>query len=94
MHLSASSVSLICVPCCSHSHLIAQPGPGDFEEPIAFDGSRMSKEEDSIWFRPTLLQDSGLYACVIRYAFHLVTVESMISQVAVLYTYLTYSPRA
>lgn len=42
-------------------------GPGDFEEPIAFDGSRMSKEEDSIWFRPTLLQDSGLYACVIRY---------------------------
>lgn len=61
-------------------------GPGDFEEPIAFDGSRMSKEEDSIWFRPTLLQDSGLYACVIRYAFHLVTVESMISQVAVLYT--------
>nr|5WY8_B Chain B, Interleukin-1 receptor accessory protein-like 1 [Homo sapiens] len=41
-------------------------GPGDFEEPIAFDGSRMSKEEDSIWFRPTLLQDSGLYACVIR----------------------------
>ena len=49
-------------------------------------GSRMSKEEDSIWFRPTLLQDSGLYACVIRYAFHLVTVQSMISQVAVLYT--------
>ncbi|KAI4554248.1 hypothetical protein MJG53_019547 [Ovis ammon polii x Ovis aries] len=43
-------------------------GPGDFEEPIAFDGSRMSKEEDSIWFRPTLLQDSGLYACVIRKA--------------------------
>lgn len=45
-------------------------GPGDFEEPIAFDGSRMSKEEDSIWFRPTLLQDSGLYACVIRYSFN------------------------
>ncbi|XP_069059599.1 interleukin-1 receptor accessory protein-like [Pleurodeles waltl] len=41
-------------------------GPGDFEEPIAFDGSRMSKEDDSIWFRPTLTQDSGLYACVIR----------------------------
>ncbi|XP_019384696.1 PREDICTED: interleukin-1 receptor accessory protein-like 1 isoform X2 [Crocodylus porosus] len=41
-------------------------GPGDFEEPIAFDGTRMSKEEDSIWFRPTLVQDSGLYACVIR----------------------------
>ncbi|KAG8508101.1 Interleukin-1 receptor accessory protein-like 1 [Galemys pyrenaicus] len=45
-------------------------GPGDFEEPIAFDGSRMSKEEDSIWFRPTLLQDSGLYACVIRQTEH------------------------
>lgn len=42
-------------------------GPGDFEEPIAFDGTRMSKEEDSIWFRPTVVQDSGLYACVIRY---------------------------
>ncbi|KAG8137260.1 hypothetical protein E2320_004507 [Naja naja] len=41
-------------------------GPGDFEEPIAFDGNRMSKEEDAIWFRPTLAQDSGLYACVIR----------------------------
>lgn len=41
-------------------------GPGDFEEPIAFDGSRMSKEDDSIWFRPTITQDSGLYACVIR----------------------------
>ncbi|ETE59593.1 Interleukin-1 receptor accessory protein-like 1, partial [Ophiophagus hannah] len=40
-------------------------GPGDFEEPIAFDGNRMSKEEDAIWFRPTLAQDSGLYACVI-----------------------------
>ncbi|CAM2096787.1 unnamed protein product [Caretta caretta] len=26
----------------------------------------MSKEEDSIWFRPTVVQDSGLYACVIR----------------------------
>ncbi|KQK77690.1 X-linked interleukin-1 receptor accessory protein-like 1 [Amazona aestiva] len=42
-------------------------GPGDFEEPIAFDGTRMSKEEDSIWFRPTMVQDSGLYACVIRF---------------------------
>lgn len=41
-------------------------GPGDFEEPIAFDGNRMSKEEDAIWFRPTVAQDSGLYACVIR----------------------------
>nr|XP_014347804.1 PREDICTED: interleukin-1 receptor accessory protein-like 1 [Latimeria chalumnae] len=41
-------------------------GHGDFEEPIAFDGIRMSKEEDSIWFRPAVVQDSGHYACVIR----------------------------
>ncbi|XP_039600817.1 interleukin-1 receptor accessory protein-like 1 isoform X2 [Polypterus senegalus] len=41
-------------------------GHGDFEEPIPFDGIRMSKEEDSIWFRPTELQDAGLYACVLR----------------------------
>ncbi|XP_043928314.1 interleukin-1 receptor accessory protein-like 1 [Protopterus annectens] len=39
---------------------------GDFEEPISFDGMRMSKEEDSIWFRPAEVQDTGLYACVIR----------------------------
>uniref|UniRef100_A0A8C4SJK0 Interleukin 1 receptor accessory protein like 1 n=1 Tax=Erpetoichthys calabaricus TaxID=27687 RepID=A0A8C4SJK0_ERPCA len=39
-------------------------GHGDFEEPIPFDGIRMSKEEDSIWFRPTELQDAGLYACL------------------------------
>lgn len=59
-------------------------GPGDFEEPIAFDGSRMSKEEDSIWFRPTLLQDSGLYACVIRYPFNYTTADSIKSHVAFL----------
>ncbi|RXM28785.1 Interleukin-1 receptor accessory protein-like 1 [Acipenser ruthenus] len=41
-------------------------GHGDFEEPIPFDGVRMSKEEDSIWFRPAELQDIGLYACVLR----------------------------
>uniref|UniRef100_A0A673KLC0 Interleukin 1 receptor accessory protein-like 1b n=1 Tax=Sinocyclocheilus rhinocerous TaxID=307959 RepID=A0A673KLC0_9TELE len=41
-------------------------GHGDFEEPISFDGSRMSKEEDSIWFRPAELQDSGHYSCVLR----------------------------
>ena len=60
-------------------------GPGDFEEPIAFDGSRMSKEEDSIWFRPTLLQDSGLYACVIRYAFNSITADSNKPHTAFLY---------
>lgn len=42
-------------------------GHGDFEEPIPFDGIRMSKEEDSIWFRPTELQDGGLFSCVLRY---------------------------
>ncbi|XP_015219527.1 interleukin-1 receptor accessory protein-like 1-A isoform X3 [Lepisosteus oculatus] len=41
-------------------------GHGDFEEPIPFDGVRMSKEEDAIWFRPAELQDVGLYACVLR----------------------------
>lgn len=60
-------------------------GPGDFEEPIAFDGSRMSKEEDSIWFRPTLLQDSGLYACVIRYSFNSIIAETIKSYAAFFY---------
>ncbi|XP_067287621.1 interleukin-1 receptor accessory protein-like 1-B [Pseudorasbora parva] len=41
-------------------------GHGDFEEPISFDGSRMSKEEDSIWFRPAELQDAGHYSCVLE----------------------------
>uniref|UniRef100_A0A3B5PRW7 Interleukin-1 receptor accessory protein-like 1 n=1 Tax=Xiphophorus maculatus TaxID=8083 RepID=A0A3B5PRW7_XIPMA len=39
---------------------------GDFEEPISFDGARMSKEEDSIWFRPAELDDVGYYSCVLR----------------------------
>ncbi|XP_043986619.1 interleukin-1 receptor accessory protein-like 1-A isoform X2 [Gambusia affinis] len=41
-------------------------GHTDFEEPISFDGVRMSKEEDAIWFRPADLQDMGLYSCVLR----------------------------
>ncbi|XP_060909305.1 interleukin-1 receptor accessory protein-like 1-A isoform X1 [Labrus bergylta] len=41
-------------------------GHSDFEEPISFDGIRMSKEEDAIWFRPADLQDAGLYSCVLR----------------------------
>ncbi|XP_051532192.1 interleukin-1 receptor accessory protein-like 1-B [Myxocyprinus asiaticus] len=41
-------------------------GHGDFEEPISFDGSRMSKEEDSIWFRPAEIHDVGHYSCVLR----------------------------
>lgn len=42
-------------------------GHGDFEEPISFDGARMSKEEDAIWFRPAELDDVGYYSCVLRY---------------------------
>ncbi|XP_075907365.1 interleukin-1 receptor accessory protein-like 1 isoform X2 [Nelusetta ayraudi] len=41
-------------------------GHGDFEEPISFDGARMSKEEDAIWFRPAQLDDTGYYSCVLR----------------------------
>ncbi|XP_014892582.1 interleukin-1 receptor accessory protein-like 1-A isoform X3 [Poecilia latipinna] len=41
-------------------------GHTDFEEPISFDGVRMSKEEDAIWFKPADLQDVGLYSCVLR----------------------------
>lgn len=41
-------------------------GHGDFEEPISFDGARMSKEEDAIWFRPAQLDDTGHYSCVLR----------------------------
>ncbi|XP_051957633.1 interleukin-1 receptor accessory protein-like 1-B isoform X3 [Xyrauchen texanus] len=41
-------------------------GHGDFEEPISFDGIRMSKEEDSIWFRPAEIHDVGHYSCVLR----------------------------
>lgn len=41
-------------------------GHGDFEEPISFDGTRMSKEEDAIWFRPAELDDVGFYSCVLR----------------------------
>lgn len=41
-------------------------GHGDFEEPISFDGTRMSKEEDAIWFRPAELDDVGYYSCVLR----------------------------
>ncbi|XP_034031367.1 interleukin-1 receptor accessory protein-like 1 isoform X1 [Thalassophryne amazonica] len=41
-------------------------GHGDFEEPISFDGMRMSKEEDAIWFRPAELDDVGYYSCVLR----------------------------
>uniref|UniRef100_A0A1A8MS09 Interleukin 1 receptor accessory protein-like 1 n=1 Tax=Nothobranchius pienaari TaxID=704102 RepID=A0A1A8MS09_9TELE len=41
-------------------------GHGDFEDPISFDGTRTSKEEDAIWFRPAELGDVGFYSCVLR----------------------------
>ncbi|XP_063068969.1 interleukin-1 receptor accessory protein-like 1-A [Engraulis encrasicolus] len=37
----------------------------DYEEPIVFD-SRVTKEDDNIWFRPAEVDDSGLYSCVLR----------------------------
>ncbi|XDV51064.1 hypothetical protein PO909_020014 [Leuciscus waleckii] len=55
-------------------------GHGDFEEPISFDGVRMSKEEDSIWFRPTELQDTGHYSCVLRYVCVCVCVCDLVSK--------------
>lgn len=66
-------------------------GPGDFEEPIAFDGNRMSKEEDAIWFRPTLAQDSGLYACVIRYVLTFFISKKYINNIYLLFILLTKS---
>ncbi|XP_062391210.1 interleukin-1 receptor accessory protein-like 1-A [Sardina pilchardus] len=42
------------------------PGAADYEEPIVFDGARVTKEEDNIWFRPAQVDDSGLYSCVLR----------------------------
>ncbi|XP_076118596.1 interleukin-1 receptor accessory protein-like 1-A [Alosa pseudoharengus] len=41
-------------------------GLADYEEPIMFDGARVTKEEDNIWFRPAEVDDSGLYSCVLR----------------------------
>ncbi|XP_051914709.1 interleukin-1 receptor accessory protein-like 1 [Hippocampus zosterae] len=41
-------------------------GHGEFEEPISFDGTRMSKEEDAVWFRPAEVSDMGYYSCVLR----------------------------
>ena len=44
----------------------AGQGLADYEEPIVFDGTRVTKEEDNIWFRPAEVEDSGLYSCVLR----------------------------
>uniref|UniRef100_A0A5F8GWY7 Interleukin 1 receptor accessory protein n=1 Tax=Monodelphis domestica TaxID=13616 RepID=A0A5F8GWY7_MONDO len=40
----------------------------DLEEPINFrlPDNRISKEKDLIWFRPTLLNDTGNYTCMLR----------------------------
>ncbi|XP_055040604.1 interleukin-1 receptor accessory protein-like 1-B isoform X2 [Misgurnus anguillicaudatus] len=67
-------------------------GHGDFEEPISFDGSRMSKEEDSIWFRPAELQDVGHYSCVLRNSTYCMKV-SMVLAVAKNDTGLCYNSK-
>uniref|UniRef100_W5NC53 Interleukin 1 receptor accessory protein-like 2 n=1 Tax=Lepisosteus oculatus TaxID=7918 RepID=W5NC53_LEPOC len=46
--------------------LIWYKNKGDSEEPIIFSGHRLSKEDDSIWFRSAELQDNGFYTCVLR----------------------------
>ncbi|XP_029626455.1 X-linked interleukin-1 receptor accessory protein-like 2 [Salmo trutta] len=46
--------------------LIWYKNKGDSEEPIIFSGHRLSKEDDSIWFRSAELEDNGFYTCVLR----------------------------
>ncbi|XP_061105955.1 X-linked interleukin-1 receptor accessory protein-like 2 [Conger conger] len=46
--------------------LIWYKNKGDSEEPIIFSGHRLSKEDDSIWFRTAELEDNGFYTCVLR----------------------------
>uniref|UniRef100_A0A3B4ATN9 Ig-like domain-containing protein n=1 Tax=Periophthalmus magnuspinnatus TaxID=409849 RepID=A0A3B4ATN9_9GOBI len=46
--------------------LIWYRNKGDAEEPIIFSGHRLSKEDDSIWFRSAELEDTGFYTCVLR----------------------------
>uniref|UniRef100_A0A8C9RK04 Interleukin 1 receptor accessory protein like 2 n=1 Tax=Scleropages formosus TaxID=113540 RepID=A0A8C9RK04_SCLFO len=46
--------------------LIWYKNKGDSEEPIIFSGQRLSKEEDSIWFRSAMMEDNGFYTCVLR----------------------------
>ncbi|MGH0173991.1 UNVERIFIED_CONTAM: hypothetical protein FKN15_066854, partial [Acipenser sinensis] len=46
--------------------LIWYKNKGDSEEPIIFSGHRLSKEDDSIWFRSAELVDNGFYTCVLR----------------------------
>ncbi|GLD62721.1 X-linked interleukin-1 receptor accessory protein-like 2 isoform X1, partial [Lates japonicus] len=46
--------------------LIWYKNKGDAEEPIIFSGHRLSKEDDSIWFRSAEIEDNGFYTCVLR----------------------------
>ncbi|KAG7465021.1 hypothetical protein MATL_G00171770 [Megalops atlanticus] len=46
--------------------LIWYKNKGDSEEPIIFSGHRLSKEDDSIWFRSAEMEDNGFYTCVLR----------------------------
>ncbi|XP_011616440.2 X-linked interleukin-1 receptor accessory protein-like 2 isoform X1 [Takifugu rubripes] len=46
--------------------LIWYKNKGDAEEPIIFSGHRLSKEDDSLWFRSAELEDNGFYTCVLR----------------------------
>ncbi|KAJ3588266.1 hypothetical protein NHX12_011860, partial [Muraenolepis orangiensis] len=46
--------------------LIWYKNKGDSEEPIIFSGQRLSKEDDSIWFRSAELEDNGFFTCVLR----------------------------
>uniref|UniRef100_A0A087XAK5 Interleukin 1 receptor accessory protein-like 2 n=1 Tax=Poecilia formosa TaxID=48698 RepID=A0A087XAK5_POEFO len=46
--------------------LIWYKNKGDAEEPIIFSGHRLSKEDDSIWFRSAEVEDNGFYTCVLR----------------------------
>ncbi|KAL0973972.1 hypothetical protein UPYG_G00213740 [Umbra pygmaea] len=46
--------------------LIWYKNKGDSEEPIIFSGHRLSKEDDSVWFRSAELEDNGFYTCVLR----------------------------
>ncbi|XP_036380404.1 X-linked interleukin-1 receptor accessory protein-like 2 [Megalops cyprinoides] len=50
----------------SKLRLIWYKNKGDSEEPIIFSGHRLSKEDDSIWFRSVELEDNGFYTCVLR----------------------------
>ncbi|CAB1336991.1 unnamed protein product [Coregonus sp. 'balchen'] len=47
--------------------LIWYKNKGDSEEPIIFSGHRLSKEDDSIWFRSAELEDNGFYTCVLSF---------------------------